>query len=185
MAQGERNHDQSNLVTRYGLILLGEEDLKKLEFDPVKSKGRFLENYELSDKAARMGDEMLRSHGLDSVPFGEDRRSERVWEKGADKPDRKVLRRRRAVALLDWKGKSKDYWMINERAYNGYLGWSIKLKLPVYVAIWSFQSGKGKFIKLPLATFSKTTQWDKNVVVVFDPEGMRPWEELPAELSAL
>ena len=159
--------------------------LKKLEFDPVKSKRRFLENYELSDRAARMGDEMLWKNGFDPVPFGEDRRNERVWEEGRDKPDRKILKNGREIALVDWKGKSKDYWMINERAYNGYLGWSSKLKLPVYVAIWSFQTGLGKFVKLPAGTVPKKTEWDRNAVVVFDPKIMKAWKDLPAELNTL
>ncbi len=128
---------------------------------------------------------MLRKNGFDPVPFGEDRRNERVWEMGKDKPDRKILKNGREIALVDWKGKSKDYWMINERAYNGYLEWSNKLKLPVYVAIWSFQRGQGKFIKLPAGTVSKKTEWDRNAVVVFDPKGMKAWKDLPTELNTL
>jgi len=159
--------------------------LKKLDFDPVKSKRRFLENYELSDRAAQMGDDMLRKRRFDPVPFGEDRRNERVWEMGKDKPDRRILKNGREIALVDWKGKSKDYWMINERAYNGYLEWSNKLKLPVYVAIWSFQSDQGKFIKLPARTVSKKKEWDLNPVVIFDPKSMKPWRDLPAELDTL
>ena len=162
-----------------------KKPLKKLEFNPVKSKRKFLENYELSDRVAQMGDELLRKNGFDPVPFGEDRRNERVWEMGKDKPDRKILKDGRDIALLDWKGKSKDYWMINERAYNGYLEWGNKLKLPVYVAIWSFQSRQGRFIKLPAGTVSKKTEWDLNAVVVFDPRNMRGWDDLPAELNKL
>jgi hypothetical protein len=161
------------------------KSLRRLGFDPLKSKDKFLENYQLSDKAARIGDKLLRSNGFDPIPFGEDRRHERVWEEGKDKPDRKILKNDREIALLDWKGKSKDYWMINERAYNGYVAWSIKLKLPVYVAIWSFQSDQGRFTKLPLATISRTTQWDKNVVIIFDPRELRPWNTLAAELNSL
>ena len=159
--------------------------VKKLDFEPVKSKRRFLENYELSDQAAQMGDNMLRKHGFDPVPFGEDRRNERVWEMGKDKPDRKILKNGREIALVDWKGKSKDYWMINERAYTGYLEWSSSLKLPVFVAIWSFQSMRGKFIKFPAGTVSKKTEGDLNVVVVFDPKEMMAWKDLPAELNTL
>jgi len=132
-----------------------------------------------------MGDEMLRKNGFDPVPFGEDRRNERVWEMGKDKSDRKILKNGREIALVDWKGKSKDYWMINERAYRGYLEWSQKLKLPIYVAIWSFQSGQGKFIKLPAGTVSKQTEWDRNPVVIFEPKDMKSWKDLPAELNAL
>src|SRR6266568_6888370 len=83
----------------------GKKPLKKLEFDPIKSKRRFLENYELSDRAAQMGDDMLRKSGFDSVPFGEDRRNERVWEMGKDKPDRRILKNGREIALVDWKDR--------------------------------------------------------------------------------
>ena len=159
--------------------------MKELDFNPIKSKRKFLENYELSDRAAQMGDEMLRKNGFTPVPFGEDRRNERVWEVGKDKPDRKILKGGREIALVDWKGKSKDYWMINERAYNGYLGWSSKLKLPVYVAIWSFESSEGKFVKLPAGTVSRKTAWDRNAIVVFDLKSMKAWKDLPAELNIL
>ena len=159
--------------------------MKELDFNPIKSKRKFLENYELSDRAAEMGDEMLRKNGFTPVPFGEDRRNERVWEVGKDKPDRKILKDGREIALVDWKGKSKDYWMINERAYNGYLEWSSKLKLPVYVAIWSFQNNRGKFIKLPAGKVTKKTEWDRNAIVVFDLKSMKAWKDLPAELNIL
>ena len=132
-----------------------------------------------------MGDEMLRKNAFTPISFGEDRRNELVWEVGKDKPDRKILKDGREIALVDWKGKSKDYWMINERAYNGYLEWSIKLKLPVYVAIWSFQSHLGKFVRLPTGKVSKNTEWDRNAVVIFDPKDMGQWCDLPAELNTL
>ncbi len=144
-----------------------------------------MENYELSDRAAKMGDELLRANGFDPVPFGEDRRNERVWEVGKDKPDRKIVKDGREIALLDWKGKGKDYWMINLRAYNGYLAWSIKFRLPIYVAIWSFESDQGKFIRLPAGTLSKRTEWDRNAIVKFDPKDMKPWSDLPGTLGAL
>ena len=159
--------------------------MKELDFNPIKSKRKFLENYELSDRAAQMGDEMLRKNGFTPLSFGEDRRNERVWEVGKDKPDRKILKGRREIALVDWKGKSKDYWMINERAYSAYLGWSKKLKLPVFVAIWSFGSDQGKFVKLPAGRVSKKKEWDRNPVVVFDLKAMKSWKDLPAELDTL
>ncbi len=94
--------------------------MKKLGFAVIKNKETFLENSELSDRAAKIGDAILRENGLEPIPFGEDRRNERVWEAGRDKPDRKILKKGEEIALLDWKGKTKDYWMINERAYNSY-----------------------------------------------------------------
>jgi hypothetical protein len=75
--------------------------------------------------------------------------------------------------------------MINERAYKGYSEWSKKLKLPVYVAIRSFESGLGKFIRLPAGTVLKKTEWDRNAVVIFDPKSMKAWKDLTAELKAL
>lgn len=132
-----------------------------------------------------MGDDMLRENGLDPIPFGEDRRNERVWEAGKDKPDRKIVRAGRDIALLDWKGKSRDYWMVNQRAYDAYMKWGAKLRLPVYVAIWSFETNTGKFIKLPAGRVSKTTEWDRNPVIIFDAKEMKPWNDLPGELNAL
>jgi hypothetical protein len=132
-----------------------------------------------------MGDDMLRKNGFDPIPFGEDRRTERVWEVGKDKPDRKIVKAGREIALLDWKGKSKDYWMINQRAYNAYLEWGAKLRLPVYVAIWSFQSKIGRFVRLRSGMVSTATEWDRNAVVIFDLKDMRPWSDLVAEFNAL
>jgi len=132
-----------------------------------------------------MGDDLLRKNGFDPVPFGEDRRTERVWEVGKDKPDRKIVKAGREIALLDWKGKSRDHWMINRRAYNAYLEWGIKLKLPVYVAIWSFQSKMGKFVRLRLGMGSTATEWDRNAVIIFGPIDLRPWGDLVSEFSTL
>jgi len=132
-----------------------------------------------------MGDDMLRRNGFDPVPFGEDRRNERVWEVGKDKPDRKIVKAGREIALLDWKGKSRDHWMINQRAYNAYLEWGTKLKLPVYVAIWSFQSKMGKFVRLRPGMISTVTEWDRNAVIIFDSEDLRPWSDLVTEFNAL
>jgi len=159
--------------------------VKDLDFQVIKDENKFLDNYDLSDRAAAIGDALLRKNGLEPIPYGEDRRHEHVWEAGKDKPDRKILKGGREIALLDWKGKSKDYWMVNERAYNGYLEWSEKLRLPVYVAIWSFETKTGKFIKLPAGKISKGTEWDRNAVVIFDAKEMKPWSELPGVLNAL
>ncbi len=159
--------------------------MKKLDFRVIKGEAQFLENYKLSDKVAQIGDALLRENGLKPVLFGEDRRNERVWEAGRDKPDRKILKKGREIALLDWKGKTKDDWMINERAYNGYLESGTELGLPVYVAIWSFKSGYGKFIKLPAGKVRKGKEWDKNAVVVFGVSEMRPWSDLATELNSL
>lgn len=150
----------------------------------MKTKKKFLENYELSDRAAKIGDALLRENGFEPVLFGQDRRNETVWEAGKDKPDRKILRDDREIALLDWKGKKKDHWMMNERAYRAYLEWGRKLKLPVYVAIWSFENNYGRFVKLPAGTVTKK-QWDQNVVVEFTLQEMRPWSKLAPELLAL
>jgi hypothetical protein len=159
--------------------------MRKLDFGVIKTKEKFLDNYELSDQAAEIGDKLLQENGLEVVPFGEDRRNEPLWEGGKDKPDRKILKNGRVIALLDWKGKKKDYWMINERAYNGYLGWGSRLSLPVFVAIWSFQSNEGKFIRLPATNPGRLKQWDGNIVMVFDLKEMRPWAHLPTELNTL
>jgi len=160
--------------------------MKSLDFPVKKTKGFFLRNYSISDKAAQRGDELLKSEGLETIPFGEDRRYEKVWEAGKDKPDRIIRKDGRDIALLDWKGKKKDDWMINERAYNSYLEWGAKLGLPVYVAIWSEASDDGKFIKLPAKSLTKKTMWhDLNPVVVFSTEEMKGWKDLPDELRSL
>jgi hypothetical protein len=80
--------------------------MKSRDF-PLKTKSFFLPNHSLSDRSAHRDDEMLRSNGLETVPFGEGRRFEKVWETGRGKPDCIIRRDGREIALLDWKGKRR------------------------------------------------------------------------------
>ncbi len=81
--------------------------MKDLDFRVIKDEKKFLANYDLSDLAAAMGDTLLRSSGLEPVPLGEDRRNERVWEAGEDKPDRRIRKNGREIALLIGKERAK------------------------------------------------------------------------------
>ena len=144
--------------------------MEKLDFRPAKSKSDFRRNYKLHDKAEESGKNLLTQWGIKFSDFGEDKRFERVWEKGADKPDL-ILELRGNKAFLDWKGKSKSGWLVNERAYQSYMNWSKKHNMPMFIAFFVFDSGQKlterRFAEINQHTFSASAgkQWDKNKTV--------------------
>ncbi|MBU2445411.1 MAG: hypothetical protein KJ666_07550 [Bacteroidetes bacterium] len=62
--------------------------MKKLEIDSFKSKEAFRKNYELHDKAAKSGVELLTKWGFMLQEFGKDKRYERIWESNLDLEDK-------------------------------------------------------------------------------------------------
>ncbi len=146
--------------------------LKKLEFRPSKSKDDFRNNYRLHDLAEFHGKNLLTQWGIEFVEFGKDKRYERVWEKGEDKPDL-VLKFKNHRAFLDWKGKHKSKWLVNERAINSYQQWSKKYNIPVIIAFLVFDESKDltdrkfAFLNIHNYIFSPSRQWDKNKTVEF------------------
>jgi len=147
--------------------------MKKLDIDPFKSKEAFRKNYELHDKAAKYGEELLTQWGFNFQEFGRDKRHERVWEKGEDKPDLILIYENKNIALLDWKAKRTSQLIINKRAYDSYKSWMEKFNLPVLIAFCFFDKEE-KIEKFELVNIAnaKITQkrekvWDKNIVVEF------------------
>ncbi len=106
--------------------------MKKLDFNPHKSKEAFRNNYKLHDFAEVYGKNLLIQWGFTFHEFGKDKRYEKVWEKGQDKPDL-IIEYKGKKALLDWKGKHKNVWLVNKRAVDSYFVWREKLKIPVFV----------------------------------------------------
>lgn len=147
--------------------------MKRLDFVPAKSKEEFRKNYNLHDKAVDDGLNLLTQWGIEFKPFGEDRRYERVWEKGEDKPD-VIIYSKEGKAFLDWKAKKSNRFLVNERAVEAYARWSEKYKLPVLIAFFLYDAenvlidrrlvllGKDAFFK------SEKREWDKNRTVEFD-----------------
>ncbi|MBU2445407.1 MAG: hypothetical protein KJ666_07530 [Bacteroidetes bacterium] len=148
--------------------------MKKLEIDPFKSKEAFRKNYELHDKAAKSGEELLTKWGFMFQEFGKDKRYERVWEKGEDKPDLILIYGNKNIALLDWKAKRSSQLIINKRAYDAYKVWMEKFNLPVLIAFCFFNKEenieKFEFVNLSYAKISQKSEkvWDKNMVVEFE-----------------
>ena len=101
--------------------------MKSLNFQPTKTKEDFRKNYKLHDLAEYHGKNLLLQWGIDFKDFGNDRRFEKVWEKGKDKPDLAAEFKNKQF-LIDWKGKSKDGFWVNKRAVESYLNWSNILK---------------------------------------------------------
>ncbi|MCF8259982.1 MAG: hypothetical protein K9J12_04355 [Melioribacteraceae bacterium] len=149
--------------------------MKELDFKPAKSKTDFRQNYKLHDLAEWNGKNLLTQWGIKFADFGEDKRFHKVWEKGGDKPDT-VLESNNKIAFIDWKGKSKPFWIINKRAYKSYIQWSEKHNAPVFIAFFVFDERKkilekriGSLINHKTQLVEKK-QWDKNDTIKFTEE---------------
>lgn len=147
--------------------------MEELNFRPQKSKESFHANYSLHDLASKTGCNLLVQWGIEFHHFGEDQRYNKVWEKGKDKPDL-IITVRDKKALLDWKGKKKNYKWINKRAAESYLDWSSKMDMPAIICFFSFDDKSGlltrHFAILPTHKFNAVTNkaWDGNEIVSFD-----------------
>lgn len=147
--------------------------MKKLDFRPAKSKEAFRGNYKLHDLAETTGKNLLVQWGFNFKNFGQDRRYEKLWEKGEDTPDA-IISYRGKTALLDWKGKHKPGWMVNYRAVKSYEKKQADLKLKTIICFFVFDEkefvierrfaivGKNNY------AVSKNKQWDKNTTVEFN-----------------
>lgn len=146
--------------------------MKKLNFQPAKTKEDFRKNYRLHDLAEYQGKNLFFQWGIDFQDYGKDRRYERVWEKGEDKPDI-IAGYNDLKFLIDWKGKAKKSFWVNKRAIDSYQNWSRKLDLDVVIAFLVF-SKENELIDRRFAVLSKhkyeiveNKAWDKNEVVKF------------------
>lgn len=147
--------------------------MKELDFRPHKSTEEFRNNYKLHDLAESYGKNLLVQWGIEFNEFGKDRRYEKVWEKGKDKPDL-IISYKGKEALLDWKGKHSPKWLMNERAYNAYLEWKTKMNVPVLVAFFLFD-WKDNLLENKVAVLGsniphkvKIKSWDGNGTMEFD-----------------
>ena len=149
--------------------------MKELDFKPAKSKEKFRSNYKLHDLAERTGKNLLVQWGIDFKKFGEDKRYEKVWEKGEDKPD-VVIDYKGKQAFLDWKGKHTKSFLVNTRAIKAYECWRNKFNIPVVIAFFVFDENgillERRFAFLPTHRYveSVSKQWDKNKTVEFEKE---------------
>jgi len=146
--------------------------MKELDFNPSKSKEEFRHNYRLHDLAERAGKNLLVQWGIEFVEFGEDKRYEKLWEKGEDKPD-VLINYKGMTALIDWKGKHSQKFLANTRAVKAYLRWQEKMKMPVIISFFMFNE-QGTLTDRRLAVLTKHNfvdsgdkQWDKNETVEF------------------
>lgn len=146
--------------------------MKNLNFQPSKSKSEFHKNYKLHDLAEWHGKNLLLQWGLEFKKFGDDKRYEKVWEKGKDKPDCIVYYNNKTL-LIDWKSKHKSGWIVNKRAVESYEQWSKKLNIPAAIVFFVFDE-QNILIDRRVAFLSKhdylqseRKQWDKNFTVEF------------------
>jgi hypothetical protein len=147
--------------------------MEELNFRPAKSKEKFRINYRLHDLAEKVGKNLLVQWGVDFKDFGEDKRYEKLWEKGEDKPDI-ILNYKNKFAFLDWKGKHTKTFLVNTRAIKAYQQWHLKINIPVIITFMIFDEQNDlidrRFAFLPKHEFinSKSKQWDKNKTVEFE-----------------
>ena len=147
--------------------------MKALNFQPAKSKDDFRRNYKLHDLAEYHGKNLFQQWGIEFKEFGKDRRFEKVWEKGKDKPDI-IAEFNNIKFLIDWKGKKKKSYWVNKRAINSYKNWGEKLNCKVLVCFFVFNEDNSikerKFAVIGKNTFEELPNkaWDKNDVVAFD-----------------
>lgn len=131
----------------------------------TKTHAQFKRNYDLHDKAVAIAKPQLEALGFGFRTFGEDKRNERVWEAGEDKPDSFILYENKTVGLIDWKGKEKRVFWLNKRAYDSYIQWGKKLNLHVYVIFVVVETKEIKVAELPAKEFEVSNVWDKNEVI--------------------
>ena len=152
--------------------------MKELDFEPIKTREIFLKNYALHDIASKIGDELLKTRGFEVREFGMDRRYERVWEAGEDKPDRIVLRGGKPVCLIDWKGKSSHKYILNQRAYDSYRKVSKRSCIPCWVIFFIIRREEGRIddVKCVEVNSAKVTkiykEWNGNAVVQFSQDSL-------------
>lgn len=147
--------------------------MKELNFQPVKSREDFRKNYEVHDMAEFHGKNLLLQWGIDFNDFGNDRRYEKVWEKGDDKPDivGEYIGHR---FLLDWKGKTKEAYWVNKGAIESYINWSEKFNIPIIICFFLFDKNQQltdrrfAVIKKHKFEIAGNKAWDKNDVVKFE-----------------
>ncbi|MBK8944478.1 MAG: hypothetical protein IPM32_04315 [Ignavibacteriae bacterium] len=149
--------------------------MKELNFQPAKSKDDFRKNYKLHDLAEYHGKNLLTQWGIDFDDFGKDRRYEKVWEKGEDKPD-VIAQLNDKKFLIEWKSKSSNLFLVNKRAIESYTSWSVKLNLDVIICFFVFDEKKflkdKRFAKIFFHYFEiiENKAWDKNIVANFTDE---------------
>lgn len=147
--------------------------MKELNFQPAKTKEDFRENYKLHDLAEYHGKNLFTQWGIKFEEFGNDRRYEKVWEKGEDKPD--IIADYNGMKfLIDWKSKTQTSYWLNKRAAESYKKWSAKLNLEVVICFFIFDKNyyltERKFAVLSKHKYELLGDkaWDKNEVVGFN-----------------
>ncbi len=146
--------------------------MKRLDFQPAKSKEDFRRNYKLHDLAEYHGKNLFSQWGIDFKDYGKDRRFEKVWERGEDKPD--IIAEYDDIHfLIDWKGKAKEAFWVNKRALDSYNNWSKKLNIEVVISFFIFdkrnhlKDRRFALISKHKYEISESKAWDKNEVVKF------------------
>jgi hypothetical protein len=147
--------------------------LEELDFTPHKSTSDFRKNYRLHDLAENYGKNLLIQWGIKFEEFGKDKRYQKVWEKGKDKPDL-LINYKGKKALLDWKAKHKPQWIVNKRAVDSYGGWEKQMRLPVIVCFALFDKEEN-LLEQRFACIGKHVlkngsgeAWDKNKTIEFE-----------------
>jgi len=155
--------------------------VRELDFEPIKSKEQFLENYNKHDVAMDVFKNYCRKFpGLFVFPYGEDSRNKKVWAQGNDKPDlRAYFKPTKNTSLIDVKGHTNRNFMINKRAYDSYINWGNKLHHRVFIIWVLINEGLMFWNELPFSDFIIDVMPHDGNTVVKVKSFVNPISELP------
>lgn len=156
---------------------MNEEYGDFLNYKPIKTKERFLQNYQMHDVASEFILKLLTNKGYFVFHLGKDLRNRRVQMKN-EIPDFLLLTKNLLIGF-DVKSKSKNDWfgIVNERAVLGYRKFQLKVstknyKIPIYSQFIIIENNKPLndlgFSNLSEVCIEKKRMWDGNLTYKFN-----------------
>jgi len=155
--------------------------LRELDFKPIVPKKVFLAAYSLHDIVSTIGDALLEAEGFTVEKFGAECREEDVWEHFYCRPDRKVYRDSELLCLLDYKSKTRELYIINERERLAYMYYSEKFNVPCWIMLFIVDLKTRRIVEIKALNLNevepiyKFFKWN-NIVAKFSKDDFIPVE---------
>lgn len=158
--------------------------MTNLPFEPKKTTGQFLTNYQKHDRAKQIATGFFLSHAIKVIDYGDDRRYERVYFEDKARPDALLWKPELQLAFADFKGHDNYNWMLNKRAYESYIKLSNEYELPAFIIWVVIPEAKIYYTKLPFSyPYEDTMPHDRNKIVKPSTIEVQPIYKLLEELS--